>query len=156
VRPLADERGSTLSLEHEGAARTITTDPRRVRQILLNLLSNAIKFGQGKPILVRSQMRDDQRFEVEVIDQGIGIGGDDLERIFDEFVQIGKSAQQQEGTGLGLPISKRLAELLHGELLVHSTPGEGSRFQLILPTGADTQPHPEDSGQHATQPATVA
>ena len=156
VRPLADERGSTLALEHDGPPRTIITDPRRVRQILLNLLSNAIKFGQGKPIVVRSQLRDDQRFEVEVIDQGIGIGSDDLERIFDEFVQIGKSAQQQEGTGLGLPISKRLAELLHGELLVTSTPGEGSRFQLLLPTGPESHPHPEEPAQHSTQPATVA
>jgi PAS domain S-box-containing protein len=145
VRPLADERGSTLAMEHTGSSQTITTDPRRVRQILLNLLSNAIKFGQGKPIVVRSRMREDSRFEVEVIDQGIGIGADDQERIFDEFVQIGKGANQQEGTGLGLPISKRLAELLNGELLVHSAPGEGSRFQLILPTA----PEARQSDEHA-------
>ncbi|HWE42803.1 MAG TPA: ATP-binding protein [Gemmatimonadaceae bacterium] len=152
VRPLADERGSTLTMEHEGGPQTIITDPRRVRQILLNLLSNAIKFGLGKPITVRSRLREDSRFEVEVIDQGIGIGGEDLERIFDEFVQIGKSAQQQEGTGLGLPISKRLAELLHGELRVHSTPGEGSRFQLVLPTGPEPRPSGEEK---ARETATV-
>ncbi|HEX2781470.1 MAG TPA: ATP-binding protein, partial [Gemmatimonadaceae bacterium] len=137
VRPLADERGSTLSLDHQGGKTTIVTDPRRVRQILLNLLSNAIKFGLGKPIVVRSFTRDDGRFEVDVIDQGIGIAEADLARIFDEFVQIGKGAQQQEGTGLGLPISKRLAGLLHGELLVESKPGEGSRFHLILPATVD-------------------
>jgi signal transduction histidine kinase len=152
VRPLADERGSTLTREHEGGPQMIVTDPRRVRQILLNLLSNAIKFGLGKPIIVRSRLREDSRFEVEVIDQGIGIGAEDLERIFDEFVQIGKSAQQQEGTGLGLPISKRLAELLHGELLVHSTPGEGSRFQLVLPTGPEPRPSGEEK---ARETATV-
>ncbi|MFL5561833.1 MAG: ATP-binding protein [Gemmatimonadaceae bacterium] len=156
VRPLADERGSTLALEHDGGPRTITTDPRRVRQILLNLLSNAIKFGEGKPIVVRSRLHDDQRFEVEVIDQGIGIGAEDLERIFDEFVQIGKSAQQQEGTGLGLPISKRLAELLHGELLVHSKPGEGSRFQLLLPVGADAHSPTDDQAPRSSQPVPVA
>ena len=133
VRPLADEKGSELSLEHQGEKTTIVSDPRRVRQILLNLLSNAIKFGQGKPIAVRSFTRQDGRFEVEVADQGIGIAEADLARIFDEFVQIGKGAQQQEGTGLGLPISKRLAELLHGELLVQSAPGQGSRFHLLLP-----------------------
>ncbi len=152
VRPLADERGSTLTLEHEGGPLTITTDPRRVRQILLNLLSNAIKFGLGKPIVVRSRMREDSRFEVEVIDQGIGIGEEDITRIFDEFVQIGKSAQQQEGTGLGLPISKRLAELLHGELLVHSTPGEGSRFQLVLPAA----PEIRSAGDEQRHPASTA
>ncbi len=143
-------------MEHEGGPLTLVTDPPRVRQILLNLLSNAIKFGLGKPIVVRSRLRDDSRFEVEVIDQGIGIGAEDQGRIFDEFVQIGKSAQQQEGTGLGLPISKRLADLLHGELLVHSTPGEGSRFQLILPTGQEPRTPGEEHSHRPTPTATVA
>ena len=100
-------------------------------------------------------MREDARFEVEVIDHGIGIGPEDQQRIFDEFVQIGKSAQQQEGTGLGLPISKRLAELLHGELLVHSTPGEGSRFQLILPTGPEPRTSGEEHARHSEPTVTV-
>jgi PAS domain S-box-containing protein len=144
VRPLADERGSTLTLEHQGEKTTIQSDPRRVRQILLNLLSNAIKFGQGKPITVRAFIRGDGQFEVEVADQGIGIAPDDLARIFDEFVQIGKGALQQEGTGLGLPISKRLAILLHGELLVDSEVGKGSRFRLVLPQSVDPKvPQPE-------------
>ena len=138
VRPLADERGSTLSLESVGDAKTVTTDPRRVRQILLNLLSNAIKFGQGKPIRVRSLGLPDGGHEIQVIDQGMGIAKEDSERIFDEFVQLGKGAPQlQEGTGLGLPISKRLAELLHGDLIVESTPGKGSCFRLRLPAGND-------------------
>ena len=137
VRPLADERGSTLTLEHQGDKMTIQSDPRRVRQILLNLLSNAIKFGLGKPITVRAFIRGDGQFEVEVADQGIGIAPDDLTRIFDEFVQIGKGALQQEGTGLGLPISKRLAILLQGELLVDSEVGKGSRFHLVLPQTID-------------------
>ena len=156
VRPLADERGSSLAMEHTGESQTITTDPRRVRQILLNLLSNAIKFGLGQPIVVRSRMREDAHFEIEVIDQGIGIGLEDQARIFDEFVQIGKSAQQQEGTGLGLPISKRLAELLHGELIVNSKPGEGSSFQLILPTGPEPRTSGEQQARRSTPTATVA
>ena len=152
VRPLADERGSTLALEHQGEKTTIQSDPRRVRQILLNLLSNAIKFGQGKPITVRAFIRPDGMFEIEVADEGIGIAPDDLMRIFDEFVQIGKGAQLQEGTGLGLPISKRLAVLLHGELLVESEPGKGSRFHLVLPQTLDQRaPHsePEPAGAGA-------
>ena len=156
VRPLADERGSTLAMEHTGPNQTIITDPRRVRQILLNLLSNAIKFGQGKPIVVRSRMREDSRFEVEVIDQGIGIGPEDQARIFDEFVQIGKGAQLQEGTGLGLPISKRLAELLNGELLVHSAAGEGSRFQLIIPSNPEHRSSGEEQARRSTASAAVA
>jgi signal transduction histidine kinase len=138
VRPLADERGSVLSLEMQGEAKSVISDPRRVRQILLNLLSNAIKFGQGKPIRVRSIALDDGGHEIQVIDEGVGIAQEDRERIFDEFVQLGKGApQHQEGTGLGLPISKRLAELLQGELLVESEPGKGSTFRLRLPATAD-------------------
>jgi PAS domain S-box-containing protein len=138
VRPLADERGSTLSMETEGELKSVFSDPRRVRQILLNLLSNAIKFGQGKPIRVRAFALADGGYEMQVIDQGVGIAKEDRDRIFDEFVQIGKGApQHQEGTGLGLPISKRLAELLNGELLLESSPGKGSTFRLRLPAHAD-------------------
>jgi PAS domain S-box-containing protein len=131
VRPLADEHGCTLNLSIEDEIRVVT-DPRRVRQILLNLLSNAIKFGPGKPIEVRCQKRPDGGVTVDVTDHGGGIPPQDQERIFQEFVQLGKT-QLQDGTGLGLPISRRLAELLHGTLTVSSKPGEGSTFCLSLP-----------------------
>ncbi|MFL5538212.1 MAG: ATP-binding protein [Longimicrobiaceae bacterium] len=132
VRPLADEHGSELALEHAGSPVTLITDPRRVRQILLNLLSNAIKFGEGKPITVQSRPRDDGGIEVDVTDRGIGIPREDLDKIFDEFVQLSQPNQHQ-GTGLGLPISRRLAVLLDGSLTVRSAPGEGSTFRLTLP-----------------------
>jgi two-component system, sensor histidine kinase len=132
VRPLADEYGSTLSLEMEAEAPfTVVSDPRRVRQILLNLLSNAIKFGEGKPIRVVCKRNETKGVEIEVIDQGVGIANDDMARIFEEFVQVSES--KQPGTGLGLPISRRLAQLLDGSLTVESTPGEGSTFRLALP-----------------------
>ena len=136
VRPLADQYGSTLKIEHSGESVRIVSDPRRVRQILLNLLSNAIKFGKGKPIRVALQRRDDNGIIVEVIDEGEGIAPDDQERIFQEFVQLGKT-QLTEGTGLGLPISRRLAELLRGSLTLHSEPGHGSTFRLSLPATAE-------------------
>ena len=75
VRPLADQHGSELALEHAGDPVTVITDPRRVRQILLNLLSNAIKFGEGKPITVHSRPRDDGGMEIDVTDLGIGSRG---------------------------------------------------------------------------------
>jgi signal transduction histidine kinase len=131
VRPLADEYGSTLSLEMQSDSFNIVSDPRRVRQILINLLSNAIKFGEGKPILVRCKQTDAGGVEVEVIDHGVGISQDDIPRIFEEFVQVSES--KQPGTGLGLPISRRLAQLLDGSLTVCSTPGQGSTFRLNLP-----------------------
>jgi signal transduction histidine kinase len=139
VRPLADEHGSTLSLEHEaGDSIKVVSDPRRVRQILLNLLSNAIKFGHGKPIKVRCQATADDGVTIAVTDQGDGISKEDQERIFHEFVQLGKT-QLQDGTGLGLPISRRLAQLLRGSLTVESTMGQGSTFCLQLPANADVR-----------------
>jgi PAS domain S-box-containing protein len=136
VRPLADQYGSQLTLEHEGEPTTVTSDPRRLRQILLNLLSNAIKFGKGQPIGVRSLPRDDGGIVIEVIDRGEGIAPADQEKIFDEFVQLGKT-QLTEGTGLGLPISRRLAEMLQGDLEVSSEVGKGSIFRLVLPESSD-------------------
>jgi signal transduction histidine kinase len=137
VRPLADEYGSTLSLDVEGGSFNIVSDPRRVRQILLNLLSNAIKFGEGKPIRVTCRQRENKSAEIEVIDQGVGIAQDDIARIFEEFVQVSES--KQPGTGLGLPISRRLALLLDGSLTVCSKPGEGSSFRLTLPASVEDE-----------------
>ena len=131
VRPLADEYGSTLTLEMQSEPFNIISDPRRVRQIMINLLSNAIKFGEGKPICVRCKQNEPGGVEIEVIDQGVGIAEDDIPRIFEEFVQVSES--KQPGTGLGLPISRRLAQLLDGSLTVCSTPGQGSTFRLALP-----------------------
>jgi len=136
VRPLADQYGSSLALEQEGEPARIVSDPRRVRQILLNLLSNAIKFGNAKPVSVRICSRGDGGVVIEVIDRGVGIPPEDQERIFQEFVQLGKT-QLQEGTGLGLPISRRLAELLKGSLEVQSELGAGSTFRLSLPSTAE-------------------
>ena len=147
VRPMADERGAEMTLASEGDPRTVTTDPRRVRQILLNLLSNAIKFGNGKPIRVTTRTGRLGGVEIEVADEGEGIKPADIARIFDEFVQVSAS---QQGTGLGLPISKRLAGLLNGELDVESTPGVGSRFRLVLPPSVDFKP---DHGRLETPPA---
>jgi PAS domain S-box-containing protein len=137
VRPLADEHGSTLDLSADGETR-IVTDPRRVRQILLNLLSNAIKFGSGKPIEVRYASQPSGGVVIEVTDHGPGIAATDQERIFQEFVQLGKT-QLQDGTGLGLPISRRLAELLQGSLTVRSKQGEGSTFSLALPAEVEAR-----------------
>ncbi|MFL5577018.1 MAG: ATP-binding protein [Gemmatimonadaceae bacterium] len=141
VRPMADEHGSSLALEHEGLPQTIVTDPRRVRQILLNLLSNAIKFGRGRPIRVRVAALGDGGVEIAVADEGRGIAAIDLARVFDEFVQLqhAESAPPPTlgGTGLGLPISKRLAQILGGSLDAESQPDVGSVFRLVLPKEPD-------------------
>ncbi|MHB1223126.1 MAG: CHASE domain-containing protein [Gemmatimonadaceae bacterium] len=129
---MAQNHGSSLHLSvAEGTQRPIVSDPRRLRQILLNLLSNAIKFGDGKPIDVVCASAPDGGVSVEVRDSGVGIAPADQQRIFEEFVQLPNAAHG--GTGLGLPISRRLAVLLGGTLEVESTPGAGSVFRLTLP-----------------------
>jgi PAS domain S-box-containing protein len=146
VRPLADKYGTKLTIEHEGNPITVISDPRRVRQIVLNLLSNAIKFGKGKPIRVQVVPTPMQGVSISVIDQGEGIRPEDRDRIFQEFVQLGKT-QLQEGTGLGLPISRRLAEAMRGSLSMVSEPGHGSTFTLTLPQSADDTPRVADQEQ---------
>ena len=148
VRPMADEHGSPLTLQHTAGRVTLDTDPRRVRQILLNLLSNAIKFGAGRPIEVATRALDDGGLELAVCDHGQGISPEDLPRIFDEFVQLAHSGNtaQPTGTGLGLPISKRLSELLGGSLTAESTRGEGSTFRLRLPARAPRTSRPDPVG----------
>jgi anti-sigma regulatory factor (Ser/Thr protein kinase) len=133
IAPAAANKGLELVYAiDESVPVALVGDVGRLRQILLNLLSNAIKFGEGKPITVLSRPRDDGGVEIDVTDLGIGIPREDLDKIFDEFVQLSQPNQHQ-GTGLGLPISRRLAVLLDGSLTVRSAPGEGSTFRLALP-----------------------
>ncbi len=143
VKPMADQRGCALTLELHGPPCTMVTDPRRVRQILLNLVSNALKFGAGKPVEVHYQPTEDGIVELTVVDHGPGIPEEDRTRIFEEFVQLGSGPA--EGTGLGLPISRRLAQLLGGNITIASTPGDGSRFTVALPSCAETMAREVDA-----------
>ena len=142
VRPLADEHGTKLTFARPDDQMKIVTDPRRVRQILLNLLSNAIKFGRQKPIEVTCEREDGGGVSIAVIDHGEGISAENRTRIFEEFVQV--SPTQQMGTGLGLPISRRLATLLDGTLDVTSVMGQGSTFTLKLPAEAQSREFDEE------------
>ncbi|HEU0299035.1 MAG TPA: GAF domain-containing sensor histidine kinase [Longimicrobium sp.] len=129
LSPLALEHGCRMTVHAAERPLAVLGDARRVRQILLNLLSNAVKFGHGHPVEVRLAPAPGGVL-LEVADHGPGIPPDDLERIFEEFVQVGEPGV---GTGLGLPIARRLAELQGGTLEVESHPGEGSTFRLFLP-----------------------
>ncbi len=108
----------------------VTTDPGRARQIVLNLLSNAVKFTQRGSVTAGFATYG-RWAEIHVTDTGPGIVPEDQERVFQEFEQTGGSGHG--GTGLGLPISRRLAHLLGGTLTLRSVPGEGSVFTLRLP-----------------------
>ena len=136
VTELAGRIGSVVSVALPERPLAITGDARRIRQILLNLLSNAVKFGEGRPVEVAAR-RLAHRVVVEVRDRGPGIAPEDLPRIFEDFVQLGD--HPSTGTGLGLPIARRLAEMMGGALEVESTQGVGSVFRLALPDSALTE-----------------
>jgi cell cycle sensor histidine kinase DivJ len=112
----------------------ITGDPRAFKQIVLNLLSNAIKFSERDGTVTVTAAVEGSRLLVRVIDDGVGIGAEDLKRIGDPFFQAGKTYQRRhEGTGLGLSIVKSLVALHGGEMTVHSRLGEGTTVVVALP-----------------------
>ena len=136
LRPLAEGSRTELRVIRHDEAPPLRTDPRRLRQILMNLVSNAIKFGGGSPVWVHLSAGRGGGMVIEVTDGGPGIPEADQARVWDEFVQLGNEANLagiREGTGLGLPISRRLAAALGGTLELSSAPGVGTTFRLTLP-----------------------
>lgn len=133
VAPLAEKKGLELAVTMAPDVGSITSDVRRVEQVLLNLLSNAVKFTEQGRIAVRC-VRDAGSLVTSVSDTGIGISGAELERLFKPFHQIDTGlSRKYEGTGLGLSICKKLVELMGGEIGVTSEHGKGSTFWFSLP-----------------------
>ena len=120
--------------------KTIQTDPIRLRQILINLVGNAIKFTESGSVEIVTRWLNpaggEPKLQCEVIDTGIGIAADQIEQLFSPFTQADNSATRGfGGTGLGLTISKRLVELLGGEISMTSTLGKGSTVSLTVSAG---------------------
>ncbi|GAA1819678.1 response regulator [Planosporangium flavigriseum] len=131
LRPLAE--GKDLELRTEVPGLDVWGDRLRLRQVLNNLLSNAIKFTpEGGRISVEAS-RADGEVRLAVADTGVGISAADINRIFEEFQQVGDPSMQHAGTGLGLALTRRLVEAHGGRVQVESTPGAGSRFTVCLP-----------------------
>src|SRR6185369_292771 len=103
--------------------------------ILRNFISNALKFTERGEVRVSARLVERGEIRFEVADTGIGIEPEDQERIFQEFAQIDSPLQRRvKGTGLGLPLCRKLAELLGGSVSVESHPGQGSKFTAVIPT----------------------
>src|SRR6266496_3837901 len=134
----ASRGGVELSLTTEPGQITISADGRRVRQIVFNLVSNAVKFTPADGCVDVSARLDGGQVEITVADTGPGIAPEELEAIFEEFKQA-TDGKRAEGTGLGLPLSRKLVELHGGRLWVESAAGNGSTFRFTLPV-SPTEP----------------
>jgi len=135
VTPAAEAKRVSVVLEVAPHLPTCETDASRVEQILVNLLGNAIHHtGEGTTVRLRVEA-DDQRVTYVVDDEGSGIPATDVERIFDIYVTT--AAGESRGVGLGLPLSRRLAQLLDGELHAVARPNAGGRFLLQLPASGE-------------------
>jgi len=129
VRPLATAEGLELALECPAGLRTVS-DGAKIARIVTNLLTNALKFTpRGGRVLVRAAA-DGDGVRIEVSDDGAGIPAGKHDAVFEEYVRLDRS---REGTGLGLPIARRLAEMLGGALTLDSAEGCGATFRLRLP-----------------------
>lgn len=140
--PMISKKGLTFSLEIEPGAEKLFVDEDKARQILINLISNAVKFTHKGGITVRARVSErgldsdgkPQFIEIAVIDTGIGIKSEDLDKIFDKFAQADVSTTRQyEGTGLGLSIVRGLVALHKGMVWAESEVGKGSTFHVLLP-----------------------
>ncbi|MBW4421234.1 MAG: response regulator [Myxacorys californica WJT36-NPBG1] len=142
LRPLLDQN-ETVQLVFDDAMNdttkssgspTLYTDEGKVSQILRNLLSNALKFTEQGEVRVSATLGNNQTIIFTVADTGIGLAATDQTRIFEEFVQVNHLLQRRvKGTGLGLPLCRKLAALLGGSVALDSTVGVGSKFILTLP-----------------------
>jgi signal transduction histidine kinase len=146
LRPLLTSDEVSLIFEPPDHEVALHSDEGKLSQILRNLISNAIKFTERGEIRVSARQAPDDFVTFAVTDTGVGIEPEDQARIFEEFAQVDSPLQRRvQGTGLGLPLSRRLAFLLGGGLTVRSTPGRGSRFELNIPrTYRPSRPTPAE------------
>lgn len=171
-RPRAETKGLDFHIDiGADVPRYIRTDELKLRQVLLNLLTNAIKYTVRGMVSLKvntsggdvfAQTHEGSRagwLHISVEDSGPGIADDQVQKVFEAFVMAGDGMRQQEGVGLGLALSKQLAELMGGQLTVRSEVGKGSEFSFELPlrqaSAAEVQPkeiHPKVIGLEAGQP----
>lgn len=133
LKPLLAESSLNLVFETADDLPVLYTDEQKISQILRNFISNAIKFTPRGEVRVTATLHDSE-IELSVTDTGIGISESDQRIIFEEFAQVESSLQRRvKGTGLGLPLSRKLAELIGGSVEVRSIVGQGSTFSLTVP-----------------------
>ncbi|RRU11226.1 HAMP domain-containing sensor histidine kinase [Stenotrophomonas sp. 278] len=145
-RPLVDGNQVDLVFEDPPPLPMLYTDDKKLAQILRNFISNALKFTPSGRVVVSAHLETDECVRFSVRDTGIGIPAEVLSTLFKDFVQVDTPLQRGlRGTGLGLSLCKRFAELLGGKVGVHSSPGEGSEFYVTLPLKLEPEPEHADA-----------
>ncbi len=143
VGPAALQRRITLQLHIDDDASHALGDETRLKQVMINLLSNAVKYNvAGGRVVVRSRRLDAQTLEIRVLDTGLGLDDAQMADLFQPFNRLGREQSDTEGTGIGLVISRRLAELMGGALNAESVAGVGATFVLRLPLAPMPAPQP--------------
>ncbi|MBW4679217.1 MAG: response regulator [Microcoleus vaginatus WJT46-NPBG5] len=145
LRPLLSDNSSiSLVFEEPIGFPTLRTDEGKVGQILRNFISNALKYTEKGEVRIRAELHNNT-VVFSVTDTGIGIAPEDTERIFEEFIQVNSYLQKRvKGTGLGLPLSRKLAELLGGSVSIKSSKGLGSTFFATIPIVYRSEIEPAD------------
>ncbi|MGI4717794.1 MAG: ATP-binding protein [Janthinobacterium lividum] len=156
VEPIAAGRGVRV-LYPEVPGAVVLADRTRLKQVLLNLLSNAVKYNRDAGAVVLScEQVGPSRLRLSVQDTGAGLDADQVASLFQPFNRLGQEGGQQEGTGIGLVVTKRLVELMGGEIGVSSSPGVGSVFWIELATTAPLAPHAPEGDAAPPGPAEPA
>jgi len=154
VEPAAEKRGLHIEQKLDRRARSVLGDETRIKQILTNLLSNAVKYNvDGGHIVVRSRATESQVIEIVVSDSGLGMTRAQMDELFQPYNRLGRERTAVEGTGIGLVISRRLAELMGGSLRAQSVAGEGSNFILTLPRAPQADGGLTTESELTTEPA---
>ena len=140
IEPQATKRGIVVGFSHFDEPYFVRADRTRVKQILVNLLSNAIKYNKpGGTVVVSHNVEDTGYIRISVRDTGHGLTPENLSHLFQPFNRLGQEANGEEGTGIGLVVSKRLVELMGGVIGVESIVGTGTAFWIVLPLTATPQ-----------------
>jgi signal transduction histidine kinase len=140
VQPMADARNVAIKVDVPLDNDTVSVDPLRFKQVLYNLLSNAIKYNHDNgDVEVVVSVNEQKQIRLQVKDTGVGIKEEDLPRIFDDFFQLNSSTTKvQQGTGLGLALTKKILEQQQGSITAESEVGHGSTFNVVLPLGSES------------------
>ncbi|HTM11338.1 MAG TPA: PAS domain S-box protein [Bryobacteraceae bacterium] len=140
IEPQGEKRGIRMTFPHSGTPYFVDADRTRLKQVLINLLSNAIKYNQPNgTVVVDCRMNTPERVRVSIADSGAGLPPELLQQLFQPFNRLGQERSTEEGTGIGLVMSKRLVEMMGGIIGVDSTVGMGSVFWFELNSANEPQ-----------------